>query len=159
MDWWKKSRRTQKSPIFGNTSSRGPIGYIKSVCWVSLNFKLKSFNRIFLKCLFPVHLWRKNSNLAAKTWHPVVFGRNSSWETAWLVSDWSRNSILTISTEKDECFWGTLRFLQTMPFYLSKCLFNTRHGSHFDTVFGRPLSRALIHLKLGIKNEDIKKFN
>jgi len=38
-----------------------------------------------------------------------------------------------------------------MQFYPSKCPFHKRHGSHFDTVFGRPLTRALIHLKLGIK--------
>ena len=43
---------------------------------------------------------RENRDLIAATWHPVYFWKKSSWETAWLVSDWFCKRVLQMSAEK-----------------------------------------------------------
>ena len=65
-----------KDPIFGNTSSRGLIGWIKSVCGSSLqswNLLTEiSGNKCFLSTF-----GRKKIDLTATTWHHVYFWKKN----------------------------------------------------------------------------------
>jgi len=116
----EKVTENSKDQILGNTSARGPIGSIKSVRWSSLNFKFWNTTSEFSQHNYFLNIFcRKNSDIAAKTWHPVVFGGKielwNGMSCIRLVSQKYSNNVYRKRFIFFEVHSG--KFLQTLSFY------------------------------------------